>query len=115
MITHHRVSPWLFSGCWKLIRPFVDQKTAEKVHFMKFDELKELLPEERLFEDIGGQLAFEFNDVYEEIRDNFISRSTEGKKEEIEEGKTESESVNVDEKDVSKEEELKTEEAKPEE
>lgn len=67
-------SPWLFSGCWKLIRPWVDPKTAEKIRFIKANELNEFLDEELIFEELGGKLKFDFDEWFETCRLNFESR-----------------------------------------
>lgn len=69
------IRPWLFSGCWKLIKPFVDEKTANKVHFMNLEQLKEILPEEQIFKDIGGAHELDFNQVFEQHRDYFLDRT----------------------------------------
>lgn len=51
--------PWLIWGFFKLINPFIDPVTREK---MKFDEdLRELVPSEQLIKAYGGDVDFEYD------------------------------------------------------
>lgn len=51
--------PWLFWGFFKLISPFIDPLTREK---LKFDEnLRLFVPPEQLLKSYGGDLEFEYD------------------------------------------------------
>jgi hypothetical protein len=41
-------SPFLFSACWAIIRPWLDPVTAAKVGFVKKDDLKTYFDEDKI-------------------------------------------------------------------
>ncbi|KAJ3286073.1 hypothetical protein HK104_009192 [Borealophlyctis nickersoniae] len=47
-------SPWLFNGCWRIIRPWLDPVVAAKVHFVKSSELSDFIDPSKLPERLGG-------------------------------------------------------------
>ncbi|KAH9814015.1 CRAL-TRIO domain-containing protein [Melampsora americana] len=52
--------PWLFWGFYKLVKPFMDPRTAEKIKFNP--DVTELVPVEQLEKScFGGQLEFEYD------------------------------------------------------
>jgi len=47
-------SPWLFWGCWSIIKPWIDPITASKVIFVNNKQLVEYIPLENLLVEYGG-------------------------------------------------------------
>jgi len=47
-------SPWIFWGCWKMIKPWIDPVTAAKVIFVDTKQLLEYIPIENLLVEYGG-------------------------------------------------------------
>eukprot|EP01129_Flabellula_baltica_P002390 TRINITY_DN12202_c0_g1_i1.p1 TRINITY_DN12202_c0_g1~~TRINITY_DN12202_c0_g1_i1.p1 ORF type:complete len:251 (+),score=56.09 TRINITY_DN12202_c0_g1_i1:211-963(+) len=47
-------SPFIFKGCWKIIRPWLDPITAEKIKFIKQAELNRYVPEDIIPTFLGG-------------------------------------------------------------
>ena len=39
-------SPWIFSACWKIIKPWLDPATAAKIRFMNIEEVTEVIEPE---------------------------------------------------------------------
>lgn len=51
--------PWVVSGFFKLIRPFIDPLTREKLIFN--EDMRQYVPEEQLWTEFGGSLEFEYD------------------------------------------------------
>jgi len=47
-------SPWIFKGCWKLVKPLMDPNTAKKIQFVSHPKLVNYMDEEILTPDLGG-------------------------------------------------------------
>eukprot|EP01117_Protostelium_nocturnum_P000108 TRINITY_DN10190_c0_g1_i1.p1 TRINITY_DN10190_c0_g1~~TRINITY_DN10190_c0_g1_i1.p1 ORF type:complete len:270 (-),score=94.18 TRINITY_DN10190_c0_g1_i1:26-835(-) len=47
-------APWLFNASWKVISPWLDAKTKEKIHFIKKEEVEKWIPSEYLLTEFGG-------------------------------------------------------------
>jgi len=47
-------SPWLFSGCWKIISPLLDPVVRAKVQFINGDKLKDHIDEKNIVQILGG-------------------------------------------------------------
>ncbi|KAG0150137.1 hypothetical protein CROQUDRAFT_652854 [Cronartium quercuum f. sp. fusiforme G11] len=56
--------PWLFWGFYKLVKPFIDPRTVEKIKFNP--DVTELVPSEQLEKNcFGGQLEFQYeHEIY---------------------------------------------------
>jgi len=48
-------APFIFQACWKLIRPWLDPKTASKVYFVSLSDLTQWIDEDQLLVDLGGK------------------------------------------------------------
>ena len=48
-------SPWIFSACWKIIKPWLDPVTAAKIRFMNIEEVTELIEPNNLPEFLRKQ------------------------------------------------------------
>ncbi|CAO1635353.1 unnamed protein product [Sympodiomycopsis kandeliae] len=58
-------APWIFSGIWKILGPMLDPVVRSKVVFMSGpDECKHLLPADRLVEELGGDVKFDYNERF---------------------------------------------------
>lgn len=76
--------PWLVSGFFKLITPFIDPVTREKLKFN--EDMTQYVPVEQLWSaDWGGELDFEYdhdvywpalNDLCKQKREDKLSRWT---------------------------------------
>lgn len=54
-------APWVFSGIWKILSPMLDPVVRSKVVFMsKPSECEHLLPADRLVEELGGDVEFDW-------------------------------------------------------
>jgi len=47
-------SPWLFKGCWAIVKPWMDPVTSSKILFVNSNKLLEYIDESVLPEDLGG-------------------------------------------------------------
>jgi hypothetical protein len=47
-------SPWIFQACWKIIRPWLDPKTANRIIFVTKKDLLDHIDKDQLLEDFGG-------------------------------------------------------------
>ncbi|KND03469.1 uncharacterized protein SPPG_00952 [Spizellomyces punctatus DAOM BR117] len=47
-------APWIFNGCWTIIRPWLDPVVVSKVHFIKSSELFNYVDEKQIPERLGG-------------------------------------------------------------
>ncbi|OUM59368.1 hypothetical protein PIROE2DRAFT_21250 [Piromyces sp. E2] len=54
-------APWIFNGCWKIIKPLLDPVVSSKVHFVKTEEMKQYISEDQLMKIYGGTNSFEYN------------------------------------------------------
>ncbi|CAM9491222.1 unnamed protein product [Chrysoparadoxa australica] len=62
-------APWVFSAVWKIISPFFDPRTREKVNILGYDWLEEVLKDidaSQIPESMGGTLQRELHDSDEE-------------------------------------------------
>ncbi len=50
-------SPFIFSACWSVIRPWLDPVTANKVLFVKLDQLSEFIDAEHILPELGKRDA----------------------------------------------------------
>ncbi|KAJ3148799.1 hypothetical protein HDU86_007354 [Geranomyces michiganensis] len=50
-------APWVFNGCWTIIKPWIDPVVVAKIHFIKSAELEEHIDLGQLPENLGGQAA----------------------------------------------------------
>jgi hypothetical protein len=57
-------SPWIFNGCWYIIKPWVDPVTASKVKFVNEKELAQIIPKSSLPTDLGGESTFDWPTSY---------------------------------------------------
>lgn len=53
-------SPWLFSGCWTLIKPWIDPVTATKVKFIESKKLVDWMDKAHIPKEAGGDLEIDF-------------------------------------------------------
>lgn len=51
--------PWIVSGFFKLITPFIDPLTKEKLKFN--DDMRKLVPPQQLWTEFQGDLEFEYD------------------------------------------------------
>jgi hypothetical protein len=51
--------PWLVNGFFKLITPFIDPMTREKVKFN--EDLRAYIPASHLWKELGGDADFEYD------------------------------------------------------
>lgn len=51
--------PWMMSGFYKLVSPFIDPLTKEKIRFD--EDLKNYVPNEQLWGPFGGELKFDYD------------------------------------------------------
>jgi hypothetical protein len=59
-MANYKTVPWLVSGFFKIITPFIDPVTREKLKFN--DDMKQYVPPEQLWsEDWGGEMDFEYD------------------------------------------------------
>ncbi|KAI8995140.1 CRAL-TRIO domain-containing protein [Gaertneriomyces semiglobifer] len=55
-------APWIFNGCWQVIKPWLDPIVASKVHFVKAADLPQYIPAANIPSILGGEHAdFEFS------------------------------------------------------
>lgn len=47
-------APFIFWACWRIIRPWLDPKVREKIHFIDADRLAEHIDPADIPEDLGG-------------------------------------------------------------
>jgi len=47
-------SPWLFKGCWQIVKPWMDTNTTNKVVFVTNDQLRGYIDEEFIPKEVGG-------------------------------------------------------------
>jgi len=45
-------APWIFNGCWKIIKPLLDPVVSAKVHFIKSEEIKDYIDDEELMKSL---------------------------------------------------------------
>jgi len=56
-------APWFFGALWKIIKPWLDKRTASKIYFLDVDykeRLRELIDEQVLLPELGGKSTFDF-------------------------------------------------------
>jgi len=53
-------APWIFSACYKIIKPMLDPKTANKVHFVTKAELLDWIDVDQLIQELGGNCVVKF-------------------------------------------------------
>ena len=53
------VVPWVVWGFFKLITPFIDPLTREKLKFN--DDVRQYVPPEQLWKEFGGDVDFEYD------------------------------------------------------
>eukprot|EP01122_Echinamoeba_exundans_P005656 TRINITY_DN1580_c0_g1_i2.p1 TRINITY_DN1580_c0_g1~~TRINITY_DN1580_c0_g1_i2.p1 ORF type:complete len:205 (-),score=45.43 TRINITY_DN1580_c0_g1_i2:90-704(-) len=59
--------PWTFRIFWGIVSPFLDEVTRNKIKILKKTaDMLELIPEDQLEEEYGGQNAFQY--VYEDYK-----------------------------------------------
>lgn len=64
-------APWIFSGIWKILGPMLDPVVRSKVVFMsKPSECEHLLPADRLIEQLGGDVEFNWEKRWVEPEDS---------------------------------------------
>lgn len=76
-------APWVFSGIWKILSPMLDPVVRSKVVFMsKPSECEHLLPADRLVEELGGDVQFDWEKRWIEPKEgeNSFQDNTEEKK-----------------------------------
>jgi hypothetical protein len=56
-------APWIFNGCWKIIKPLLDPVVSAKVRFIKSEEMKNYIDEDQLMKIYGGNNPFEYEYV----------------------------------------------------
>ncbi|PRP86312.1 hypothetical protein PROFUN_05453 [Planoprotostelium fungivorum] len=61
-------APWIFSTFWKLFRPFLDARTANKMHFVRRKELTNFIHTKSILTEYGGDAQ------YCEERDMILSK-----------------------------------------
>eukprot|EP01122_Echinamoeba_exundans_P013714 TRINITY_DN6027_c0_g2_i1.p2 TRINITY_DN6027_c0_g2~~TRINITY_DN6027_c0_g2_i1.p2 ORF type:complete len:340 (-),score=95.53 TRINITY_DN6027_c0_g2_i1:1608-2627(-) len=54
-------SPWLFSGCWALIKPWIDPVTATKVIFTDNKKITDWMDKAHVPKEAGGDLDVDFS------------------------------------------------------
>ncbi|RKP17668.1 CRAL/TRIO domain-containing protein [Rozella allomycis CSF55] len=60
-------APWIFWGCWKIIKPWIDPIICEKIKFLKsYSELVEFIDVDQIPKYFGGENPYEFK--YDEFR-----------------------------------------------
>jgi len=64
-------APWIFSGCWKIIKQLLDPVVANKVQFLKDkSEIKNYIDESEIPECLGGTNSFNYQYIpYKEEED----------------------------------------------
>jgi len=56
-------APWIFNGCWKVIKPLLDPVVSSKVHFIKTEELKDFINDDQLMQCYGGSNPYDYEYV----------------------------------------------------
>jgi len=67
-------APWIFNGCWKIIKPLLDPVVSAKVHFIKFEELKDYIDEDQMIKAFGGTNPYEYSYIPPSTDDIEIER-----------------------------------------
>lgn len=71
-------APWIFSGAWKIIRPWMDPVVASKVDFTKKTaDLLEFIDENNLPTRLGGKCPYDYKYVTPAPEEKAMSVSTE--------------------------------------
>jgi hypothetical protein len=52
-------SPWLFSGCWAMLKGWIDPVSQKKVNFVNLQQLSEAIEPQNLPKDFGGSWVFD--------------------------------------------------------
>ncbi|KAJ3177582.1 hypothetical protein HDU87_004335 [Geranomyces variabilis] len=50
-------APWVFNGCWVIIKPWIDPVVVAKIRFIKSPEIEEHIDLDQLPEKLGGEAA----------------------------------------------------------
>lgn len=58
-MTDHILVPWIVNGFFKLITPFIDPLTREKLKFN--DDMNKFVPSEQLWTEFNGKLEFNYD------------------------------------------------------
>eukprot|EP01095_Lingulamoeba_sp_RSL-Kostka_P007984 TRINITY_DN2610_c0_g1_i1.p1 TRINITY_DN2610_c0_g1~~TRINITY_DN2610_c0_g1_i1.p1 ORF type:complete len:331 (+),score=141.01 TRINITY_DN2610_c0_g1_i1:96-1088(+) len=54
-------SPWVFKGCWMILKKWIDEKSQDKILFVDVEEIKNYVDEDVLIAEYGGNDPYEFN------------------------------------------------------
>jgi len=71
-------APWIFNGCWKVIKPLLDPVVSSKVHFIKTEELKDYIDEDQLMKCYGGKNPYEYEYVPPSAEDIEMEKKLKG-------------------------------------
>ena len=55
-------SPFIFQACWKIIKPWIDKRTAKKVCFVNTEQLNEYVDISTLPEEVKKEYDQQFKD-----------------------------------------------------
>jgi len=71
-------APWIFNGCWKVIKPLLDPVVSSKVHFIKSEELKNYINEDQLMECYGGKNPYDYEYIPPSSEDIEFEKKNKG-------------------------------------
>ncbi|KAI8822035.1 phosphatidylinositol transfer protein CSR1 [Fimicolochytrium jonesii] len=74
-------APWVFNGCWVVIKPWIDPVVVSKIQFVKMDELPDFIDSAKLPQALGGDAVdYEYIPASEEDEKEFkrLRADTEG-------------------------------------
>ncbi|ORX60204.1 hypothetical protein BCR36DRAFT_579647 [Piromyces finnis] len=71
-------APWIFMGCWKIIKPLLDPVVSAKVRFIKSEEMKEYINEDQLMKIYGGTNSYEYNYIPPSSEDIEMEKKNKG-------------------------------------
>ena|SRR3990167_2635340 len=57
-------SPWLFSGCWAVLKHWIDPRSQEKIKFIASAQLSEFIDPTAIPKSLGGSEEWEYKYEY---------------------------------------------------
>ncbi|THC99624.1 hypothetical protein EYZ11_000891 [Aspergillus tanneri] len=70
-------APWIFSGIWKIIHPWMDPVVASKVHFTRnITDLEKFIDRSQLTKDFGGDADWTYDYIEPQLDENVTMEDT---------------------------------------
>ena len=54
-------APWVFYGCWQIIKPWIDPVARAKILFVDVADIKKWVEPENLLKEYGGEDPYKFS------------------------------------------------------